>query len=151
MPAPGRLARGTCRCPHPSPVPDGFRAHGRPRRRPQPWPISASRPRSRCIIGSVSLLADSIDFPRGRLGQPADLGSRPGWSAAETGRGSGTLLALLLLVPTVAALWMAWQKILEPLPPSAPLPLSLAGAGALLVNVTCALMLARFRTRVGGR
>ena len=37
---------------------------------------------------------------------------------------------------------------MSPVPP-APLPLTLTGAGALAVNVTCALMLARFRAHGG--
>lgn len=38
----------------------------------------------------------------------------------------------------------AWQKLNMPVAPS-PWPLSLTGAGALVVNVSCALMLVRFR------
>jgi Co/Zn/Cd efflux system component len=45
-------------------------------------------------------------------------------------------------------LWTAWQKLNAPVAP-APLPLSLAGFGALLVNLCCALMLARFRHHGG--
>jgi len=37
---------------------------------------------------------------------------------------------------------------MSPTPP-APLALTLTGAGALVVNLTCALMLARFRTHSG--
>ena len=53
-------------------------------------------------------------------------------------------LATIMLVPGLATLWTAWQKFAVPVPP-APLALSLAGAGALAVNLTCALLLARFR------
>ena len=48
----------------------------------------------------------------------------------------------------MATLWTAWQKILAPTPPP-PVPFSLAGAGALVINVSCAFMLARFRTHSG--
>ena len=48
----------------------------------------------------------------------------------------------------LATLWTASDKFLLPVPP-APLPLSLTGAGALAVNLTCALMLARYRTHGG--
>jgi Co/Zn/Cd efflux system component len=58
------------------------------------------------------------------------------------------LLAGILLVPGLATLWTAWDKFLLPMPP-APLPLSLTGAGAMAVNLTCALMLARYRTHGG--
>jgi Co/Zn/Cd efflux system component len=55
-------------------------------------------------------------------------------------------LAGILFLPVLATLWMAWQKFSVPVPP-APLPLTLTGTGALAVNLTCALMLARFRSR----
>jgi Co/Zn/Cd efflux system component len=45
-------------------------------------------------------------------------------------------------------LWTAWQKFLSPVPP-APVPLSLTGAGAFAVNLTCALMLTRYRRHAG--
>ncbi len=57
-------------------------------------------------------------------------------------------LAGILLIPGLATLWTAWGKFLVPLPP-APLPLSLAGGGALVINLTCALMLVNFRTHSG--
>jgi Co/Zn/Cd efflux system component len=57
-------------------------------------------------------------------------------------------LAGILLIPSLATLWMAWEKFTLPLPP-APVPLSLAGLGALAINLTCALMLARFRAHGG--
>ena len=57
-------------------------------------------------------------------------------------------LALILLVPGIATLWTAFDKFLEPSPPS-PLPLSLAGLGALAVNLACAFMLARWRHHAG--
>jgi Co/Zn/Cd efflux system component len=43
---------------------------------------------------------------------------------------------------------MAWEKFWTPVPPE-PLPLSLAGAGALAVNLSCALLLARYRHHKG--
>ena len=60
----------------------------------------------------------------------------------------GRLLAGLLLVPGLATLWSVWQKCSLPVPP-APLPLSLTGAGALVVNLICALMLVRYRHHEG--
>ncbi|WP_114376688.1 cation transporter [Elioraea thermophila] len=98
------------------------------------------------LIGSVALLADSIDFLEDASVNLL-IWAAVGWSAANRAR-VGHVLALLLLVPTIAALWMAWRKILDPVAPAA-LPLSLAGAGALVVNVACALMLARFRAGGG--
>jgi Co/Zn/Cd efflux system component len=57
-------------------------------------------------------------------------------------------LALILLAPGLATLWSLWQKIYAPLPPE-PVTLSLVGAGALAINLTCALILARFRKASG--
>ena len=58
------------------------------------------------------------------------------------------VLAAILLVPALAALWTAWQKIALPVPP-APLPMSAAALGAFAVNFLCALVLARFRHHQG--
>jgi Co/Zn/Cd efflux system component len=57
-------------------------------------------------------------------------------------------LAVILLAPGFATLWTAWEKIVTPSPP-APLPLSVAGGGALAVNLFCAALLARFRGHSG--
>jgi Co/Zn/Cd efflux system component len=97
-------------------------------------------------IHSVSLFADSIDFL-----EDASLNLlialALGWSA--TGRARlGMALAGLLLIPGLATLWTAWGKFMVPMPP-APLPLSLAGLGALAINLSCAFMLARFRAHGG--
>jgi Co/Zn/Cd efflux system component len=58
------------------------------------------------------------------------------------------LLAAVLLVPALALLWTAWQKFEAPVPPD-PMLLSAAGLSALLVNVGCAPLLARFRHASG--
>ena len=95
-------------------------------------------------IGSVSLFADSVDFLEDASINLL-IAVALGWSAANRAR-LGMALAVILLLPALATLWMAWQKFSVPVPP-APLPLSLTGAGALAVNLTCALLLARFRAR----
>ena len=97
-------------------------------------------------IGSVSLLADSIDFLEDTSLNLLILVAL-GWTVRNRAR-LGMGLAGLLLVPGLATLWMAWQKFLAPTPP-APLPLSLAGAGALAVNLTCSIILARYRHASG--
>ncbi len=66
-----------------------------------------------------------------------------GWSARQRSR-LGAILAAVQLAPGFAALWTVWDKLMVPAAP-APLPLSLTGLGALLVNVGCALTLARWR------
>ncbi|SRR6266851_1698774 len=97
-------------------------------------------------IGSVSLFADSVDFLEDASVNVL-IAAALGWNATNRAR-LGMALAGILLVPGLATLWTAWQKIHSPLPP-APLPLSLAGAGALAINLSCALMLARFRAHSG--
>jgi len=51
-------------------------------------------------------------------------------------------------VPAVATLWTAWGKLALPVAPNAAL-LALTGAGALAVNLACAVVLARYRHHRG--
>ena len=97
-------------------------------------------------IGSVSLFADSIDFLEDASVNLLIVAAL-GWSARNRAR-VGMALALILLVPGIATLWTAWAKFNVPVAPD-PLPLSLAGLGALVVNLTCAFMLARHRHHSG--
>jgi Co/Zn/Cd efflux system component len=97
-------------------------------------------------IGSVSLFADSIDFLEDASVNFL-IAFALGWSASRRSR-LGMLLAVILLAPALAGLWTAWHKLISPTPP-APLPLTLTGAGALLVNLSCAFMLAKFRHHAG--
>jgi Co/Zn/Cd efflux system component len=97
-------------------------------------------------IGSVSLFADSVDFLEDASINLLILVGL-GWSAVNRAR-LGMALAAIILVPGFATLWMAWEKFWLPLPPE-PVPLTLAGAGALAVNLTCALILARYRGHAG--
>jgi Co/Zn/Cd efflux system component len=97
-------------------------------------------------IGSVSLFADSIDFLEDTSVNFLILIAL-GWSARQRSQ-VGTMLAGILLVPSLATLWTAWEKFSLPVPP-APLPLTLTGVGAMAVNLTYALMLARYRIQGG--
>jgi Co/Zn/Cd efflux system component len=97
-------------------------------------------------ISSVSLFADSIDFLEDASVNLL-IAVALGWSARNRAR-LGMLLAGLLLVPGLATLWTAWGKLAAPVAPE-PLPLTLAGLGALVVNMTCAIMLARYRHHGG--
>lgn len=97
-------------------------------------------------IGSVSLFADSVDFLEDTSVNFL-IAVALGWSATSRAR-LGMALAGILLIPGVATLWTAWQKFMLPTPP-APVALSLAGLGALAVNLSCAFMLARFRSHSG--
>lgn len=97
-------------------------------------------------IGSVSLFADSVDFLEDASVNLLIVLAL-GWSARRRAR-VGMLLAGILLIPGLATLWTAWAKFGAPVAPD-PVPLSLAGAGALAVNLACAFMLARFRHHAG--
>lgn len=97
-------------------------------------------------IGSVSLFADSVDFLEDAAVNLLIFVALA-WSARRRAA-MGMVLAGLLLLPAAATLWTGWQKLLDPSPP-APWALSATGAGALVVNVACALLLARFRDRRG--
>ncbi len=97
-------------------------------------------------IGSVSLFADSIDFLEDAAVNGLILVALR-WSTRRRGT-AGLFLAAVLLMPALATAWTAWRKFALPVPP-APLALTLTGFGALVINFTCALILARVR-RTGG-
>ena len=98
------------------------------------------------VIGSVSLFADSIDFLEDASVNLLILMAL-GWTARKRAR-VGMALAAVLLVPGVATLWTAWEKFNSPVAPG-PALLSLTGAGALAINLSCALMLTRYRRHSG--
>lgn len=97
-------------------------------------------------IGSLALLADSLDFL-----EDAALNllifAGLGWSLRNRAR-LGVVLALVLLVPGLATAYAAYGKFHEMTVP-APVPLTLTGLGALAVNLTCTLILARHRAGGG--
>ena len=97
-------------------------------------------------IGSVSLFADSVDFLEDASVNLLILAGL-GWTAARQQK-LGYALAAIILVPAVATLWTAAQKLAVPVPPAA-IPLTLTGAGALAVNFVCASMLVRYRHHGG--
>lgn len=97
-------------------------------------------------ISSVSLLADSVDFFEDAAINLL-IAVALGWSLLARAR-LGRLLAIVIVVPSVVALVQAITKALEPEAPAA-LPLIIAASGGALVNVLCAVLLARHR-RVGG-
>ena len=97
-------------------------------------------------IGSVALFADSVDFLEDAAVNLLILVAL-GWGARRRAA-LGTGLAGVLLVPALATLWALWRKAHDPMPPD-PVRLSLTGAGALAVNLGCALLLARVRDHAG--
>lgn len=97
-------------------------------------------------IGSVSLFADSVDFLEDASINILIL-LAISWTARNRAR-VGMALAGILLVPGLATLWTAWEKFNLPVAPDVAL-LSLTGTGALVINLSCALMLAQFRHHSG--
>jgi Co/Zn/Cd efflux system component len=97
-------------------------------------------------IGSVSLFADSIDFLEDTSINFLILVAL-GWSTRRRAK-VGMALAGILLVPGLATLWTAWDKFATQVPPE-PVALTLTGAGALVVNLSCAILLTRFRHHSG--
>ena len=97
-------------------------------------------------IGSVSLFADSVDFLEDASVNLL-IAVAVGWDARRRAR-LGMVLAAILLVPALAGLWTACEKLFAPVAPE-PFRLTLTGAGALFVNLGCALILARFRDHRG--
>lgn len=97
-------------------------------------------------IGSVSLFADSIDFL-----EDASINFliaiAIGWSVRSRAK-VGMAMAFILLIPAIALFWTAWQKFNAPIPPD-PWLLSLTGFGALVVNMSCAILLVKFRHHSG--
>lgn len=97
-------------------------------------------------IGSVSLFADSVDFLEDSAVNLL-IFTALAWSAKQRAR-LGMALSGVLLVPTLAMLWALWGKLSAPVPPE-PLPLGIAGTGALIVNLACAFLLSRYRHHGG--
>ncbi|WP_448954968.1 cation transporter [Labrys neptuniae] len=97
-------------------------------------------------IGSVSLFADSVDFLEDASVNVLILMAL-GWSVRSRAR-VGMVLAAILLIPAIATIWTAWQKFTVPIAPE-PFALSLTGLGALAINLSCAMLLVRFRHQGG--
>jgi Co/Zn/Cd efflux system component len=98
------------------------------------------------MIGSVSLFADSVDFLEDASVNLLILFALH-WSARNRAR-LGMMLAGILLVPGIATIWTAWEKFHTLMTPQ-PMLLSLTGLGALVVNLSCAFLLARYRHHAG--
>ena len=97
-------------------------------------------------IGSVSLFADSVDFLEDASVNLL-IAAALLWTPRNRAR-VGMALAAILLVPGIATIWMALIKFGSPVPPQ-PVILSLTGLGALIINASCAFMLARHRDTGG--
>lgn len=93
-------------------------------------------------IGSAALFADSADFLEDTAINLLVFFAVAG--PAPRRRVVGGVLALLILIPAVAALGVVIYKIMNPVAPS-PEGLTLTAVGALIVNVVCAIILLRVR------
>lgn len=93
-------------------------------------------------IGSVSLLADAIDFLEDGAINILVLIAL-GWSTLNRSR-MGKLLSILMLLPAGFAIWQGVQKLLDPVAPDS-LPLAIAAFAGLVVNLSSAFTLMRHR------
>jgi Co/Zn/Cd efflux system component len=98
------------------------------------------------VAGSVSLLADSVDFLEDTAINLLIFVAL-GWSLARRAT-VGKLMALVLLVPAAIAGWKAVEGFANPVPPLVT-PLVLASLGAIVVNGLSAVLLARVRHHGG--
>jgi len=98
-------------------------------------------------FNSISLLSDSIDFLEDASVNIL-IALAIGWSLRKR-QITSYFLAVILLVPGIAFIWNAIHQILSPEVPEGA-GMSYVGFGALLVNVTCALIISRHKNEVGG-
>jgi Co/Zn/Cd efflux system component len=96
--------------------------------------------------GSVSLLADSVDFLEDTAINLL-IFTALGWPLARRAA-MGKAMALIILGPAVVAGWEAIQRFSEPLAPDV-VPVLLASLGAIGINGTSAWLLVRVRHRGG--
>ena len=99
------------------------------------------------LYDSVALIGDSVDFLEDASINIL-IAFAIGWSLKKR-RYTCYALALLLLVPGIAFLWNAIHQFLSPEVPEGR-GMGIVGFGALLVNTTCALLIARHRKEEGG-
>nr|WDS95991.1 hypothetical protein mcr_00028 [Micrococcus sp.] len=93
-------------------------------------------------VGSVSLFADSVDFFED-FAVNLLIFLALGWSLQRRAA-LGKVMAVIILLPALAAGWMALVKFGDPEPPD-PLALVVTAGGAVLVNLICTVLLSRFR------
>ena len=99
------------------------------------------------LYNSLALISDSIDFLEDASVNLLVVLAL-GWSVAKR-KYVSYLLAALLLVPGIAFLWNAIAKLLNPVTPVGE-GMTLVGLGALLINVFCALLIARHKSEEHG-
>lgn len=98
------------------------------------------------VAGSVSLLADSVDFLEDTSINLL-IFIALGWPLAARAA-MGKAMALTILGPAAIAAWEAIQRFSDPVAPQV-LPVVLASLGAIAVNGTCAWLLVHVRHHGG--
>ena len=96
--------------------------------------------------GSVSLLADSVDFLEDTAINLL-IFIALGWPLAKRAA-TGKVMALVILGPAAVAAWQAIQRFSDPVAPDV-VPVLLASLGAIGINGTSAWLLARVRHHGG--
>ncbi|GGG43890.1 cobalt transporter [Kocuria dechangensis] len=97
-------------------------------------------------IGSVSLFADSVDFLEDTAVNLL-IFLALGWSLHARAV-AGRVMAVIILVPALAAAWQAFAKFSDPAAPD-PVSLVVTAGGAVAVNLVCTLLLLRVREHAG--
>lgn len=98
------------------------------------------------LIGSVSLFADSVDFFED-FAVNSLIALALGWSLSRRAV-AGKVMAGIILLPALAAVWQAISKFRNPEPPEV-LSLVLTAGGAIVVNIVCTWLLAKWRHHGG--
>lgn len=96
---------------------------------------------------SLSLLSDSVDFLEDASINIL-IALAIGWSLRKR-KIVSYFLALLLLIPGITFIWNAVTQFSDPTTPEGA-GMGFVGLGALVVNVSCALMIARHKKEEGG-
>lgn len=99
------------------------------------------------LYDSVALIGDSIDFLEDASINIL-IALAIGWSLRRR-QLTSYFLAALLLVPGIAFIWSAISQFINPEIPEGQ-GMSIIGFGALVINVSCALLIAKHRREEGG-
>ena len=98
-------------------------------------------------FNSISLISDSIDFLEDASINIL-IALAIGWSLRKR-QITSYFLAIILLIPGIAFIWNAISQLLSPEIPEGA-GMSYVGLGALVINVTCAIIIARHKNEEGG-
>lgn len=99
------------------------------------------------MFNSIALISDSVDFLEDASINIL-IALAIGWTLRRR-QITSYFLAAILLVPGIAFLWNAIHQILSPEVPEGA-GMSFVGFGALLVNISCALLISRHKNEEGG-